>query len=303
MAGNKKKKGRGPTPPKQRKLYTPDATGVPIIGAPSYTPGSVVVSYLSPGSVSSAFHESLLNTYAFDLIQGGKHLWNGGGKIGVHSGANITRARNSVVTKFLDQTDSEWLWMVDSDMRWQPEALEQLLAVADKDERPFIGGLCFGQKAPAEDPSLPMAPFPTLFFVDGEGGTYMSWEYPEDSLYEVDATGAAFVLVHRTVLEKIRAKYKDQAPFVWFAEELFNGKHFSEDIVFCLRAKSVGVPVFVHTGIKVGHDKPRILDEAEYQSWYEDAKDGMETQKFTPEEWWAHKTDMAKDVAENEHTD
>lgn len=249
---------------------------------------SVVVSYLHPGTVESAFHESLLNTYTFDLMEGHKHIWNGGGKISVHSGANITRARNSVVRRFLDETDADWLWIIDSDMVWQPDALEQLLHNADPVERPLVGGLCFGQKAPMEDPSLGMAPFPTLFFMNEEAQTFMSWEYPENQLYPVDATGAAFLLVHRGLLEIMRERYADKAPFIWFSEEVYRGKHFSEDIVFCLRAKAVGSPVLVHTGVKVGHVKPRILTEDEYSKWWEKAKPALVASEGakSPAEWW-----------------
>jgi len=279
----KKRKRQGPTPPrKPRAAPRPPSKG-------DYVPGSVVISYLHPGTVESAFHESVINSFTFDALEGCNHLWNGGGKISISSGANITRGRNAAVRRFLDETNAEWLWIVDSDMVWKPDALEQLVHNADKDERPFIGGLCFGQKAPMEDPSLGMAPFPTLFFMGENGKTFMSWEYPEDTLYEVDATGAAFLLVHRTLLQKMRDKYEEaRAPFTWFAEEVVAGKHFSEDIVFCLRAKTCGAPVLVHTGVKVGHVKPRILEEREYLEWWAKAKPKLEEgQDATPQEWWA----------------
>lgn len=173
-------------------------------------------------------------------------------------------------------------------MVWQPDALEQLLHNADPVERPLVGGLCFGQKAPMEDPSLGMAPFPTLFFMNEEAQTFMSWEYPENQLYPVDATGAAFLLVHRGLLEIMRERYADKAPFIWFSEEVYRGKHFSEDIVFCLRAKAVGSPVLVHTGVKVGHVKPRILTEDEYSKWWEKAKPALVASEGakSPAEWW-----------------
>ena len=270
----KRKKGRGPTPSRQDK--------------PAERSDTVVVSYLHPGTVESAFHESLIKTYVFDMMEGHRHIWNGGGNISIHSGANITRARNSAVRRFLDETDADWLWIVDSDMVWKPDALEQLLHNADPVERPLVGGLCFGQKAPMEDPSLGMAPFPTLFFMDKEANTYMSWEYPENELYPVDATGAAFLLVHRSLLERMRDRYEAKTPFIWFSEEVVDGKHFSEDIVFCLRAKAVGAPVLVHTGVLVGHVKPRILTESEYKTWWAKAKPALVADEGTksPAQWW-----------------
>lgn len=282
-----KRKDRGPGPAGKKRLIIPgQPQGVPILGQKPERTDSVVVAYLHRDELSSAFHHSLLNTFTFDMMEGHKHIWNGGGHIGMFSGANITRARNAVVRRFLDETDAEWLWNVDADMTWQPDALEQLLHNADPVERPIVGGLCFGQKAPNEDASLGMAPFPTLFFMNDKGETFMSWEYPENQLFEVDATGAAFMLMHRSILEKMREKYEEaRHPFTWYAEEIANGKHYSEDIVFCLRAKTVGAPILVHTGVKVGHAKPRILDEDEYQRWYAEAKEHMKIESFTPDEW------------------
>jgi hypothetical protein len=54
-------------------------------------------------------------------------------------------------------------------------------------------------------------------------------DYPADELVEVSATGAACFVVHRTVLEKIRANYGDR----WFDRvDHPRGTRFSEDLSF-----------------------------------------------------------------------
>jgi hypothetical protein len=62
------------------------------------------------------------------------------------------------------------------------------------------------------------------------------------------------MLVHRSVLVAMRERFKGPRP--WFAETpTESGDILSEDLTFCLRAQACGFPVFVHTGIKLGHIK------------------------------------------------
>jgi hypothetical protein len=83
---------------------------------------------------------------------------------------------------------------------------------------------------------------------------------PDDQLVRVSATGTGFLLIHRTVLEKVRDTSKDIAA-PWF-REMPVGEPLSlmgEDMTFCLRAGAAGIPVHVHTGVQVGHMKPVML--------------------------------------------
>ena len=62
-------------------------------------------------------------------------------------------------------------------------------------------------------------------------------------------------VVHRTVLEKIRANCGD----TWFDKVTHPGsRRFSEDLSFFVRAAGTDHPTFVHTGIKTAHDKGGI---------------------------------------------
>ena len=91
----------------------------------------------------------------------------------------------------------------------------------------------------------------------------MTPDYPENVLVEVGATGAACFVVHRTVLEKIRANDGD----VWFDKITHpSGRRFSEDLSFFVRVAGVDAPTFVHTGIQTAHDKGGIyLREQEFR--------------------------------------
>jgi hypothetical protein len=226
-----------------------DAVGEVSVGA-----GKVALAYVHPAEVSVYFHDSVVRTLMWDLNHE-QRIVNGGARILKYSSANISNARNALVRTFLDQTQAEWLWMVDTDMQWEPEDLDALLEVADPVKAPIVGALCFG----IEDGLL----FPTLYawHKDEETdqiriGRYV--EFPEDAMFQVGATGAAFLLIHRTVLEAIRDKGFN-GTFPWFQETEMGGKGCGEDVTFCARAGLLQFPVWVHTGVKVGHHKSYVL--------------------------------------------
>lgn len=153
----------------------------------------------------------------------------------------------------------DWLWMVDSDMVFGLRTLEGLLEVADRESRPIVGGLCFGGRTDHL--------FPTLYRLVDPAGHDTPIEtindYPEDAVVKVDATGAACLLIHRDVL--IRMQDTFPAPQHWFSESVYGGVEFGEDWTFCLRAAQIGVPIYVHTGVEVGHVKQRVIGAADYR--------------------------------------
>jgi GT2 family glycosyltransferase len=220
--------------------------------------GKVAVGYVHSTDVSIYFHTSLLNTFVADM-NGARRIMDGGARIPKYSSANISNARNAIVRTFLTSTDAEWLWMVDTDMAWEPDALDILLAHASRERAPIVGGLCFG----VEDGQL----FPTLYAWEkrGEGlGIARYSEFPDDAMFQVGATGAAFLLIHRSVLEAVESKGFNKT-FPWFQETEMNGLACGEDITFCARAGMCGFPVYVHTGVEVGHHKSYTLTAAMYR--------------------------------------
>lgn len=206
----------------------------------------VVIGFVHPGEVKTPFLDSLLRSIAYDRHNGGRIAgWNG-----VQASANISAARNALAEWFLE-SDAQWLMMIDTDMVWAPDALARLLDHADPQRVPIVGGLCFGREA---DTGLL---FPTMYDLAGtedapEFVRYDSWA--PDTLFPVMGTGAAFLLVHRTVFEAILAAGFSVA-YPWFQERELAGKRVGEDVTFCMRAGQVGLPVYVHTGVHIGHLK------------------------------------------------
>lgn len=212
---------------------------------------TVVIAFIHPGECSAYFTTSLVGSLLYDRatarrIVGLKNEW---------SSANVSDSRNSLTRQFLDDTDAEWLWWIDADMAWDPQALDQLLEVADAESRPVVGGLCFG----ASGDQL----FPTIYQwaeIGEQLTTVRVRKYERGVPVQVAATGAAFLLIHRSVLERIRDRGFSKA-FPWFQETELGGKPVGEDLTFCIRAGLVEAPVFVHTGVKVGHHKSSLLTE------------------------------------------
>jgi GT2 family glycosyltransferase len=222
----------------------------------------VIVAYLHPADhVGAAFHKSMLDLIVADSFQPRRTVV---GTLDMASGANITTARNIIVRDFL-RTKADWLWLIDADMKFPADTLDKLLTVADKTERPIVGGLCFRVTQVGDDLTLT----PTLYGLNDmtPPRTVVYHDYPPDALAEVAATGAACLLVHRRVFETIEASGHFQKPWTWFAETLYveYDDVISEDITFCLRARKCGFPVFVHTGIEIGHQKSIVATPALFQ--------------------------------------
>lgn len=220
----------------------------------------VVIGYISGGHPTLEFTASLAATV--------RHCQQVVDTIPLRSSPRIAEARSQIVDLFAGK-DADWLLMIDDDMQWTPADVKLLLSVASRDERPIVGGLCFSHDAA----SGPYAVRPTLWRVTDRSGTVeLIRDYPKGELVEVDSTGAAFLLVHRQVFAKMRAKFGKlpsgaDNPYPYFVEGLVTGAGVAlgEDSAFCARARSMGIPIFVHTGARIGHVKTVVLTEAMFE--------------------------------------
>jgi hypothetical protein len=229
--------------------------------------GTVAVGFLDPGHWSHCFGQSLIDLYLVDA-HGSKRMVPHGKQLRDNAQAGgIVAGRNSIATKFLDDTECEWLFMVDSDMGFAPDTVDRLIASADPVERPVVGGLCFSlrREKPGEFYGQKYIVVPTCFEyvdTDEEVGFRSIIDYPSDSLLQVGGTGAACLLIHRSALLAIRDRIGDH----WFDHITHpGGTVFSEDLSFCVRLAMVDLPVYVDTSVRTTHDKHGVfLDEEEF---------------------------------------
>ena len=232
--------------------------------APTQSP-KAVIAWISPGQASMFFTTSLSLMLLRDRAVE-RHIVN---MMPLHSGVNVSHARNHLTSQFLDDNpEAEWLLWVDSDMEFEADALTRLIASADPVERPIVGGLCFGEDA---ETGL----FPTIYVFQKDADERVSCirlgDYPDDTMFEVAATGAAFLLIHRGALEAMRAQNFDPV-FPFFEELKMYDKPVGEDIAFCARARSTrtetwptGIPIYVNTGIHIGHHKSHMLTAKKFR--------------------------------------
>lgn len=219
------------------------------------TPSGVYIGNVNPGTVAAAYSRSLHNLHAFDA---GNELGLLVGCIDVQSGAQISKARNDVVAKFLELCDdpeapAEWLLFLDSDMDFPPDLLVRLQSAAKEAKADIIGGLCVMV--------TDMGAIPTIYQWDNVPGstgfTRVSLDYPKNSLVQVAATGTACLMINKGILKRMRETYGND--YGWFSEMVVTTEgepHWvSEDIAFCARAGQHGARIFVDTTTKIGHAK------------------------------------------------
>lgn len=177
----------------------------------------------------------------------------------VEGSALISRQRNELARAFLDDTDSDWLLILDADEVLDTPTFDKLIAAAHHLERPVVAGLYF---AALDRGGLIPMPSPTLFYDYGDGFAAIN-DYPADSVIEVDAAGTGCLLVHRSVFEAIRAKASEhEGPnWCWFNDGPINGHWVGEDMIFCRRIKEAGFPIHAHTGATLPHRKRFWLTE------------------------------------------
>jgi len=232
-------------------------------------PGSVTVAYLHPGQYAACFAESLVDLLFFDAAHEKRitgHRW---GKLAKECGSGgIVAGRNQVAKVLLDDTESEWLFLIDSDMGFAHDTVDRLVASADPVERPVMGGLAFACKTDGKASmyGTRYQAQPTVYdFVElpESVGFVARGRYVRDSVIAATGTGAACLLVHRAALEAVRGKYGDN----WFTPVTHpkgpkGPTTFSEDLSFCVRLAGAGVPIHVNTAVKTTHDKGfAFLDE------------------------------------------
>ena len=233
------------------------------------TSQKVVLGFLDDGHWSASFGLSLRDLCLTDVL-GPQHIVRERGRElrQMPGTGGIAEGRNEVARAFLDTTDGDYLWFVDTDMGFAPDTVQRLVRSADKYARPVMGGLAFAQRRtrtplPTNLHAPTFAIVPTCYAyaeTEDEVGFVPIRDYGRDQVIKVAATGAACLLIHLHALGKIRKACGD----AWFdpithPTGLKGGRRvFSEDLSFCVRCQSVDIPIHVDTAVKTSHEKGGI---------------------------------------------
>jgi GT2 family glycosyltransferase len=219
----------------------------------------VSIGSCDPGTVNGAF--------AYRLIQLAQaRSARLGPFVRVKGSGLLSKQRNRVVKQFLDGTKSDWLLLIDSDEQLSLEAFDKLLETAHDKERPVVAGLVFAGFG------IEGAPYPKpvpAIFQDAPEGFLPLYKYDKDSVFEIDAAGTGCLLIHRSVLEKMRetADKNQGTDWCWFWDGPLDGNWIGEDLLFCRRIRALGFPIYVNTGAILPHQKSYWLDERHHQLW------------------------------------
>lgn len=173
------------------------------------------------------------------------------------------------------EAEADYLMFVDSDMVFEPNHIEMLLA----HKKDVVGGLCVKRVPPYTS---------TVYMYRSEKGSYVPIDTADpnaiilDALIPCDGTGAAFLLIKMSVFDNMEKPYFSMPPVGWMevveaAGKVVNAESTGdavdeivglaeafefqdsidsscgEDLFFCNRLRQCGIEVFVDTGVLIGH--------------------------------------------------
>lgn len=183
----------------------------------------------------------------------------------------ITRSRSFMVSRFLDNPAFSHMLFIDSDIGFTPEAVFRLIDA----KKHVVGGIYpiklfdwsrVHQAARDFPPSevearslAYVAAFPNATNVRTEGG-----------FAQASGLGAGFLLVHRSVFERLKARhpelrlnnileYGDDSAkradnlYALFECLIENGTYLSEDFAFCARCRDLGIEIWADLESRLDH--------------------------------------------------
>ena len=179
-------------------------------------------------------------------------------------GNHIGRQRQVLFDHWADKIKTDWLLWVDSDIVLNLDAMKLLWQTADKINRPVVSGVYFISK---ENEGTLMRPFPVLFDNVNEFQIKYHHPLPENQVLKVDCAGFGFVLMHKSIVPKMREANPNQSMFMETGDGIDD--HFvGEDIIFFRKMQKAGIPLYAHTGALVKHIKRFSLDYDYYALYW-----------------------------------
>ena len=212
---------------------------------------NVLVAFLDNGQTRGEFTYSLANMVAWDANYDHRIM----GVHRVQSSANISNARNMIMQEFLD-SPADKLMMLDSDMVFNPDLVSKLAETCGS-EVPIVGALTWRLSKKGNVLS-------TMMLMDEDNTLIHPETWPDDALVQVWSTGAACLMIYRAIVEKVKAAEFSKS-FPWFQESTWKDEPVGEDVTFCIRAQMCMAPIYVDTGVEVGHVKDRVLTRAAWE--------------------------------------
>lgn len=182
-------------------------------------------------------------------------------KVAMEIGSIIHIARDRLLRRAMDENMDYIMWL-DSDMTFGQDTLVRLLDDAEG-RKPFVSGIAFTRSIPTRPVFAKKLTYRKLT-KEIKSEPYL--DYPEDSLFQVEAVGLAVALIKVDMLKQITLKYRE-SPF----EPLPGG--MGEDWSMCWKARQCGFPIWCDSRVKTGHIGKMVYDEKVWQKqggWHEE---------------------------------
>lgn len=165
----------------------------------------------------------------------------------VTSGSLLVAERNRLIQAFWESKATHML-CIDSDLGWPPQAV---LAMLDADKE-FVAGV---YPARGDQHAFLFRP------VKNKNDTIVQ----DKHLLKMQYIPAGFMLLKRSVIEKMRKKHKKlyyepkdprnnpEPGYCFFNTEVWEGEFWGEDYVFCRNARAAGIDIWVDPLIQFDH--------------------------------------------------
>lgn len=208
----------------------------------------VTFGLIDGGSVSGAFTLGLLEAVLETNVPFSSALR--------HRHVYVAKNRRDLLHNWLNNTNTEWLFWVDSDIVLNKEAVEKIWNSADKDSSPVVSGLYFYPIQDRENFTIK----PCIYnFSNHPHNVLHIDDFEKDALIKIEAAGFGCLLMHRSVIEKLigLSGYVD---FFGINAASFQPTD-SEDFNFFSYLLKYNIPVYAHTGAIVDHVKPILVND------------------------------------------
>lgn len=161
----------------------------------------------------------------------------------VANGSILTKVRNGIVKRFID-SNAEVLVFIDSDMVYEPQALEKLI------NAPFdVSVISYRAKS---------TNVRYLAETELEEGEVIGTYYDGETWLQTTRAGTGLMAIKRRTIEALMLPHleyvdKGETYHAIFDFCLKDGQYMGEDYTFCQRVVSAGGQIFILANAEVGH--------------------------------------------------
>lgn len=167
----------------------------------------------------------------------------------------IYDSRNNMAARALQSGQYDRMLWIDSDMMFDPDLLERLSMDMDEYHLDYVTALAFKRHIPTG----PCIYKDIIYQVENdilhsEAVTYK--DYPENSLFEIKASGFGAVLVKCDLIKEVWNQFGP--PFDPMPQ-------IGEDLSFCWRVLQLGKKMWCDSSVRVGHVGQYVYSEEDYK--------------------------------------